>query len=157
MELQVYSKPKIARMFHKEFPEGAHLTITEAASRVYFTTDIVEKFKLLSFPPKFGFNDNNEWYIIFSEQDQDSFELQEYRGAYFFHYSDIVHRILSLYNERVVYFTLEATDLPMAFKLVRYHKKPKEKFVKKSRKKSDMLTPQKAKTLSYYDRVLLNE
>ena len=156
MELTIYKIPPHLDVWHDSIPEGAHITVTDAKKRVYFHSDVVEKFKMLSYPPTFAITENGDWAVCFSDQTEHAFPLIEYRGTFYFCYSDFVNRILKKYGKRRVYMTLEETSLPHVFLLKEFNaeefQEQRKKQYKKDRKfLTDIDTK---KNLSYYERLV---
>lgn len=155
MELSVYEKPANFEVLHSAVPEGALITVTEAKNRVYFHVDLVEEFKMMSYPPTFAITNDGEWALCLMVECEHSFPLKQYRGTYFFQYTDIVNRILKKYQKTKIYFTLEKTSLPHVFILKEFdiesYQREKTKKYSKQRK---FMVDDNSKPTSYYDLLL---
>lgn len=150
MELRIYRKP--ANLYHikNPIPKGSHITVTRTGSRLYFCPAIVEQYKMLTYPPVFALTSNNEWAIMLGQISNDAFPLQEHKNQYFFHFSDIIHRILRQFDKQKIHFQLKPTQLPHVFILKEYivRKKPKRTF----KPFRDTLAP--IETSTYYDTLM---
>jgi len=158
MKISVYQKPANFEVLQHSIPKGAQITVTDAKTRVYFHVDLVEQFKMLSYPPTFAITNEGEWAICFMLQSDHSFPLKEYRGTFYFHFSDIVYRILKDFNKKKVYFTLKETSLPHVFLLDEFdtesYQKEKSRQYKKNR---EFLVENQPQAASYYDMLVNGE
>lgn len=120
-DLKIYQKPDNFTFKESDLAEDAHITVTNKG-RFYFRKDIVMKLKLLTYPPSFGFtktnnNEDDEWYLIVTDDPFNSFNVNLNNDSYFIHCTDIANRILAKARSNRVNLKMVATQIPQAFKL----------------------------------------